>query len=250
MQCAECCCKFPSVWWVCLPTQLPCSVGRRTTYWQGERTRGYSPLFVLTLSPLWVWLEYFTFINSIDLISSIYMYLFPSLSVNVEKESTSLCSSQFLSFCAFLWNSYEISVMLLFLVYSMCFTCHSLAGQDRRRLGVYSTWQSCHFGNTGCLQIAECEKCQELRWMGVPAAIWSHGTQGWKRVSFWWLFAIRVPHNWTSSSSHESVLFLSNSFRTDLQHVSRMIKQRNDQRDAIYKYPYLDPEILPNNIYV
>ncbi|ELT89495.1 hypothetical protein CAPTEDRAFT_172669 [Capitella teleta] len=37
-------------------------------------------------------------------------------------------------------------------------------------------------------------------------------------------------------------------FRIELQHISRMIKQRNEQRDAIYKYPYLDPEIIPNNI--
>ena len=44
----------------------------------------------------------------------------------------------------------------------------------------------------------------------------------------------------------ENIFFFR--FQEELQNISKTVKQRNTYRDDIYKYPYLDPETVPNNI--
>jgi len=43
-------------------------------------------------------------------------------------------------------------------------------------------------------------------------------------------------------------LKIEKQFKEELAEISKMIKKRNEDRDILFYYPYLDPENLPNYI--
>jgi arachidonate 5-lipoxygenase len=45
-----------------------------------------------------------------------------------------------------------------------------------------------------------------------------------------------------------SALKAEKEFREELVQISKIVQERNSQRDYIYQYPYLDPAIIPNSI--
>ena len=47
---------------------------------------------------------------------------------------------------------------------------------------------------------------------------------------------------------YEDNLVVVFRFREELQQISKVIKRRNEERDEIYTYPFLDPEVVPSSI--